>query len=75
MYKEGWKSRLVGQIHDALVIDCHPSELDMVLETAQRITCKDLPAAWDWINVPLEVDAEICDVDASWADKKKLAMP
>jgi len=73
--EQKWRSRLIGQIHDAIVFDVHPDELQTVLRIAQRVTCEDLPKAWKWINVPLEVDAEICDVDASWADKKKMAMP
>jgi DNA polymerase-1 len=72
--KEGWRSRLIGQIHDAIVFDIYPPELETILRIAQRVTCEDLPKAWKWINVPLEVDAEICDVDASWADKKKLEL-
>ena len=75
MCQEGWRSRLIGQIHDSIIMDVHPDELEMVLRIARRVTCEDLPKAWPWINVPLEVDAEICDIDASWADKKKLAMP
>ncbi len=28
--EQNWKSRLIGQIHDAMVLDVHPDELDMV---------------------------------------------
>jgi len=42
----------------------------MLVEHAKQIACEELPKAWDWINVPLDVDFEVCDVDASWADKK-----
>ena len=67
---QGWKSRLIGQIHDAIVMDVHPDELDMVVEVVKRVTCEDLPKAWPWIVVPLAVEVEICEVNASW-DKKK----
>ena len=67
-----WKSRIIGQIHDAIVFDVYPPELPNLLKTIKEITTMDLPRAWDWIIVPLDVDFEICAVDASWADKKEL---
>jgi len=67
--EQNWKSRLIGQIHDAMVLDVHPDELDMVASTVHRITCEDLPKHWTWINVPLEVEAEVCPVDCSWNEK------
>jgi len=68
----GWRSRIIGQIHDAIVLDVHPVELPMLVKHIKRITTEDLPRAWDWINVPLDVDFEVCPVDASWAEKEKL---
>lgn len=75
MVKEQWKTRLISQTHDDILFDAHPDELDMVLRVAKRVTCVDLPNAWRWINVPLEIEAEICDVDASLANKKKIEIP
>jgi len=75
MRKEGWKSRLIGQIHDSIVFDIYPPELETVLRIIKRVTCSDLPKAWPWIIVPLNIEAEVCDVDSSWADKKKIAIP
>lgn len=69
MVEEGWDSRLIGQIHDAIVMDVNPAELDHVVETIRRVTCKDLPEAWPWIIVPLEIEIETCPVDGSWNDK------
>jgi DNA polymerase I-like protein with 3'-5' exonuclease and polymerase domains len=72
MREEGWDSRLIGQIHDSIVIDVNPEELDHVVKTARRITCEDVPKAWKWINVPLDIEAEISPVDGSWAEKEKM---
>lgn len=69
--EERWKSQLVNQIHDALILDVRPSELEYVMNTIKRVTCIDLPRAWKWINVPLNVEAGLCGVDESWADKKE----
>lgn len=67
-------SRIIGQIHDAIVLDVNPKELEKLTTIIKKITTQDLPKAWDWINVPLDVDFEICGVDKSWADKKELEL-
>lgn len=72
MREEEWDTKLIGQIHDAILFDVHPKELDHVIKTIHRVTCDDLPKAWPWIIVPLEVEAEICDVDEPWSEKKDI---
>jgi hypothetical protein len=68
---EHWDSRLIGQIHDSMLLDVHPQEVELVYSTARRIACEALPKAWSWIIVPMDVDAEITPIDKSWADKEK----
>lgn len=68
--EKGWDSCLIGQIHDAMVVDVAPAELKNVARTLHEVMCEKLPEAWKWITVPLEVEAELCDVDASWNEKK-----
>jgi len=70
-----WDSRLIGQIHDAMVVDVLPEELPMVADTLHQVMCEELPKAWPWIKVPLEVEAELCGVDASWNEKKDYHFP
>jgi DNA polymerase-1 len=72
LYRNKWRSRIIGQIHDAIVLDVYPPELPMLVKHIREITTVKLPQAWDWITVPLDVDFEVCAVDASWADKKDL---
>ncbi|MBN2570507.1 MAG: hypothetical protein JXA68_00145, partial [Ignavibacteriales bacterium] len=72
LYNHGYDSRIVGQIHDSIVLDIHPDELEDVVRLIRKITTDELLSNWKWIIVPLEVEFEICDVDASWADKKEL---
>jgi DNA polymerase-1 len=71
MRRENWDSRLIGQIHDAIVLDVHPDELEHVAKTVNEISTKKILEVWDWIIVPLRVEAELCPVDASWADKEE----
>ena len=69
MREENWDSRLIGQIHDSLIMDVHPDELDHVTKTIQNITTVRLPDTWKWIIVPLEIEISTCPVDGSWAEK------
>lgn len=72
--RDRWKSKIIGQIHDAIILDVHPKELKQVVKIMQCIMCNDVRKHWEWITVPLEVDAEVCDIDASWAEKKPYKM-
>jgi DNA polymerase-1 len=65
-----FNTKLIGQIHDAILFDVHPDELDDVAEIVYAVTTEALPKAWEWIIVPLDVKAEICPVDGSWAEKE-----
>ena len=66
MRKEKWDSKLIGQIHDSVIMDVHPDELQHIKETIIRVTTKELPAAWKWIIVPLEVEIDEYKVDQPW---------
>ena len=72
IFHKKWDTKLIGQIHDSIIMDVNPSELEEVIQTIRKITCEDLPKAWEWIIVPLEIDMELSPVDASWMDKTKL---
>jgi len=72
MQEEKWDSRIIGQIHDAIILDVHPDELEHVKQVIHRVTCEDLPKAWKWIIVPLEIEMDCSPVDKSWAEKKKI---
>lgn len=70
--KEGWKSKLVGQIHDELVADVHENEFHKALETVPKIMTKDLMKEWGWIVVPLETECESTPVEGNWYEKKEV---
>lgn len=69
--EEKWDSKLIGQIHDSIVIDVCPNELSHVAKVAKRVTCVDLPKAWSWITVPLDIEIGLSPIDGSWALKEK----
>lgn len=66
---EKWDSKVVGQIHDAVILDVHPDELEYVFATVKRVACEDIRKVWPWIIIPLDVEADICPVDKPWSDK------
>jgi len=66
MRRENWKTRLVGQIHDSILLDADPEEMPHIKEVLQTIVKETLPNAWKWIIVPLEIDVEEYGVDRPW---------
>ena len=63
-------TKIIGQIHDSLILDVHPDELTFIIKTIKRIINEDLPNTWKWIIVPMEVEMEKCPIDGSWALKE-----
>lgn len=74
LQKNKMKSKIVGQIHDSIIIDVHESERDDVLQMAKRIMTQDIRKVWKWIITDLEVEAEAAPVGGSWFEKKALAI-
>lgn len=68
--EQKWDSKLVAQIHDEVLIDIHPAEEDHVLETVRWCMTEAVPQIYKFINIPLEVEADITPVDGSWYTKK-----
>jgi DNA polymerase I-like protein with 3'-5' exonuclease and polymerase domains len=68
--KYNLKTLLVGQIHDSIVADSPPDELDIFLEIAEHIMTKQLRKRWTWLTVPMEVEADVADIGKTWFDKK-----
>jgi DNA polymerase-1 len=70
--KKKKRTKMVGQIHDSLVLDVAIEELEEVLRMAKKIMTEDIRKVWNWIIVPLEVEAEVSPVGGSWFDKKEV---
>jgi len=69
--KSKWDTKLVSQIHDSAILDVNPNERDYITEACYNITTKELPKAWPWIITPMDVEMELCPVDAPWSQKEK----
>jgi len=72
MRKRKMKSIIVGQIHDSIIFDCVPEEIEELLILVHWVMCKELRKAWKWIIVPLDIKAELAPIDGSWYEKKKV---
>ena len=71
MLDNNWDTKLIGQIHDSIIFDVNPNELQHVSKIIKEVTSIKLQEAWKWIITPLKVDFELSPVDCSWADKKE----
>ena len=60
--KNGWKTRMLLQVHDELIFEVPEDEV----ETFKEVISKVMENAIQ-LNVPLKVDAEVGD---SWYDAK-----
>jgi hypothetical protein len=66
------RSKIVGQVHDSMLVDAHISEVGAVIAKAKKIMSEELPREWKWIIVPLSVEVEVSSPGKSWKDKKPL---
>lgn len=72
--ERGLKSRLIGQIHDSMIIEYHPNELQTILSLIKFIATEWLLDQWKWINVPMEIEAGVMPVDGNWASSSEVTV-
>ena len=65
--KRKMKSRLIYEIHDALVADVVPEEEAELDRLVWDYGTQKIRAHWPWIIVPLTIEKERSAVDGSWA--------
>jgi DNA polymerase-1 len=53
------QTKIIGQIHDSILFDAHRKELRDVAQKCHELMIEAIRRAWDWIIVPLEVEAEV----------------
>lgn len=64
------KSVLALQIHDCMLPDMIPDEVQQILDLAHEIMTVRTRQVWDWIDVPLEAEFDLVPPGRSWYDKK-----
>jgi len=73
--KRNMKTLIIGQIHDSILADVPENELQRFLKLAKWVMTTQLKKNWRWINVPIDIEAEVCPLGGSWADKKEMKIP
>jgi DNA polymerase I-like protein with 3'-5' exonuclease and polymerase domains len=61
----------VGRVHDSILFDVVPSELQEIVSISIRIMTLDVKEFYPWLNVPLSADAEVSPLNMSWYKKVK----
>lgn len=72
--KRKMRALIIGQIHDSLIADVPEEETDEYLAIVKHTVTVELPKAWTWLSVPLEIEAELTEVDGNWYDKKAVTI-
>lgn len=72
---DNWNSKIVGQIHDSIIIDTDPNELEDLVKLLHQVMCKDIKNQFKWIIVPLSIEIETSEVDGNWAEMEKYVLP
>jgi DNA polymerase-1 len=70
--KKEWRTNLIGQIHDEILFDITPNELQIVLNTAENIMINGVRDRFKWANVPLKVEPEVTQVNEAWYYKREM---
>lgn len=73
MNRRKWDSLLCAQIHDSMLGDIPEKEVDDFLYLANKIATVDLCKHWDWIIVPMAVEADIAE--ENWFKKHPIELP
>ena len=70
--KNRMRSMIVGQIHDSIVLDVHPSEEAEVLAKAKELMTSDIVEHWPWIITGMKIEAG--GSTENWWSKKEIAI-
>jgi len=68
--EEKWKTKIIGQVHDSVIIDLSPDEEEYVLKTCTHIASIKMRELHPWITVPIPVDVEVAPQDMPWYCKE-----
>jgi DNA polymerase-1 len=70
MKEENWKSRLIGQVHDSIVMDIYPEEVKNVLSTTKKVMIEDIMKEHPWIIIPMISEISVTEINAPWHIKE-----
>jgi DNA polymerase I-like protein with 3'-5' exonuclease and polymerase domains len=62
------RSYLIGEIHDAMILNVHPSEEDWIAKWIYEYGTVKVREHWPWITAPLQIEWSESAIDGSWAE-------
>ncbi len=65
--KEKMRTKITDQTHDSALFDLCPEELEYLKPFIRKIMCESIKEVFKWIIVPLNISAEISDVNGNLA--------
>lgn len=69
--KREYKSKLIGEIHDSMILDIWPEEEKEIDHLIWNIGTQKIREYWDWIIVPLIIEKSISNIDGNWSELSK----
>lgn len=72
--ENNWVSRPIMQIHDSIIWDMEPSEINMVVETCYDVMINQLKKHHKFIITPIEIECDLCDVNQPWNKKETIQL-
>jgi DNA polymerase I-like protein with 3'-5' exonuclease and polymerase domains len=70
--EEAWITTLPDQIHDSMFLDLYPPETEYVLQKIKHISCEKIREEFEWVNLPLKIEAELSTIDGNWFDMEEI---
>lgn len=70
--REGMLAKIIGQIHDSMLVDHPPNETDRVIEIIDYWGTEKIREMFKWIIIPLKIEHEVTEIDGSWYEKKEI---
>ena len=72
MEEKKTRSKMLGQIHDSMVLDVHPEEFNQIMRMAKYIMTIKIMDRFPWLIVPMEVEFEATPINGSWYQKREV---
>lgn len=69
--QKGFRTKLVGEVHDSILLDTFPKEKEEVITIVKQVMEKDIVEEHKrWLIVPLAIEIEMTEIDQPWSTKK-----
>lgn len=74
IYRNGYKSRMCSEIHDAIIGAIVPEELNVMLPLINTIMVDRAKEKFPWIISPLSIDIELAPLNKPWMELREVAL-